>query len=81
MRDEKDILEALRICSDYSNECVGCLYREIRNGCDALNQDALELIIKLQSENEALKAELTAAQQAINAMRTRMREQEVPLDV
>lgn len=64
MKNEKDILEALKKCCDPDNDCRECPYRKMHAGCDVLEQDALDLIIKLQKENESLKAELTAAQQA-----------------
>lgn len=71
--DEKDILEALKMCCDPDNDCHECPYRKMHAGCYVLDQDALNLIIKLQSENESLKAELTAAQQAINSMKIKLR--------
>ena len=73
MNDEKDILEALKMCCDPDNDCHECPYRKMHAGCDVLDQDALDLIVKLKSENESLKAELVAAQQAINSMKSKLR--------
>ena len=64
--DEKDILEALKMCCDPDNDCHECPYRKMHAGCDRLEKDALDLIIKLQRENESLNAELTVEKQAIN---------------
>ena len=73
MKDEKDILEALKICCDPDNDCHECPYRKMHAGCDVLAQDALDILTKLQKENESLKAELGAAQQAINSMKSKLR--------
>lgn len=73
MKDEKDILKALKVCSDIDNDCCECPYRKEYAGCDILNQDALDLIIKLKDENESLKAELGAAQRAISCMKSKLR--------
>lgn len=73
MNDEKDILEALKMCCDPNNDCHECHYRKEHVGCDVLDQDALVLIIKLQKENDSLKAQLQAAEQAINTMKAKLR--------
>lgn len=82
MKSAVDVLKMLETCY-FRGGCEGCPYEnlDIESCSRAVAADAIAVLKHLQKENEALKAELTAAQQAINAMKTRMREQEVPLDV
>lgn len=82
MRDAVDVIKMLETCYCRSG-CEGCPYEnlDIESCSRAVAADAIAVLTKLQSENESLKAELTAAQQAINAMKARMMEKEGPLDV
>lgn len=37
MMDEKDILEALKMCCDPDNDCHECPYRKEHAGCEVLD--------------------------------------------
>lgn len=71
----KDVILGLKCCAyphdgescgdcpyNYESQCIGCLA-----------QNALDILTKLRSENESLKAELGAAQLAINSMKSKLR--------
>ena len=75
--------KGLGLCSASNDTkyCWQCPYNCETHCIECLAQNALDILTKLQSENEALKAELTAAQQAINAMKAKLREKEGSLDI
>ena len=57
--------KGLELCSASNDTkyCFQCPYNCETHCIECLAQNALDILIKLQSENEALKAELGAAQQ------------------
>ena len=67
--------KGLGLCcaSDDTKYCWQCPYNSETHCIECLTQDTLDILIKLQKENEALKAELAAAQQAINAAKAKLR--------
>lgn len=72
------VKKGLELCSVYSaaigtRYCSQCPYECERHCIDCLAQDALDILTKLRSENDSLKAELGAAQQAINSMKSKLR--------
>ena len=72
------VKKGLGLCSVYfaagdTRYCSQCPYDCERHCVDCLARDALDILTKLQKENESLKAELTAAQQAINAAKAKLR--------
>lgn len=74
MKDAVDVIEMLETC--YSrNGCEGCPYEnlDLESCSRAAVADAIVALKHLQKENESLKAELTAAQQAINAAKAKLR--------
>ena len=75
--------KGLGLCSASNDTkyCFQCPYNCETHCVECLTQNALDILIKLRSENESLKAELGAAQQAINAMKAKLREKEGPLDI
>lgn len=70
-----DIILGLKCCA-YPHDgeaCVDCPYN-YETGCiGQLAADTLDILTKLKNENESLKAELGAAQQAINSMKSKLR--------
>lgn len=50
--NDNDIIKALEYCL-VSGDCAACMYNE--SHCIALTQDALDLINRLEAENEKLK--------------------------
>lgn len=82
MKTVAEVSKALDKCF-FSLGCQDCPYENLDSeSClKTAVSDAIDILTKLQSENESLKAELTAAQQAINAMKARMRKKEGLLDV
>jgi len=74
MKDK--LVDGLKRCSDPSNQgfgCSDCPYYSETDCTYGLTRDALDILTKLQKENESLKAELGAAQQAINSMKSKLR--------
>lgn len=74
MKDK--VIEGLKRCSNPSNQgfgCSDCPYLSETECVYGLTRDALDILTKLQSENESLKAELGASQQAINSMKSKLR--------
>lgn len=67
--------KGLGLCSASNDTkyCFQCPYNCETHCIECLSQNALDILIKLKSENESLKAELGAAQQAINSMKTKLR--------
>lgn len=67
--------KGLELCSASNDTkyCWQCPYNCETHCIECLSQNALDILIKLKSENESLKAELTAAQQAINAAKAKLR--------
>lgn len=67
--------KGLELCSASNDTkyCWQCPYNCETHCIECLSQNALDILIKLKSENESLKAELAAAQQAINAAKAKLR--------
>ena len=67
--------KGLGLCSASNDTkyCFQCPYNCETHCIECLAQNALDILTKLKSENEALKAELGAAQQAINSMKSKLR--------
>lgn len=67
--------KGLGLCSASNDTkyCFQCPYNCETHCIECLSQNALDILTKLQKENESLKAELTAAQQAINAAKAKLR--------
>lgn len=65
----------LGLCSASNDTkyCFQCPYNCETHCIECLAQNALDILTKLRSENESLKAELGAAQQAINSMKNKLR--------
>lgn len=65
----------LGLCSASNDTkyCFQCPYNCETHCIECLAQNALDILTKLRSENESLKAELGAAQQAINSMKSKLR--------
>ena len=73
MKNAVDVIKVLETCF-YRDGCKDCPYEnlDIESCSRAAVADAIDVMKKLQSENEALKAELIAAQQAINSMKSKL---------
>ena len=67
--------KGLELCSASNDTkyCWRCPYNCETHCIECLAQNALDILTKLQSENESLKAQLGAAQQAINAAKAKLR--------
>ena len=67
--------KGLGLCSASNDTkyCWQCPYNCETHCIECLSQNALDILIKLQSENKALKEELDAAQQEINSMKSKLR--------
>lgn len=67
--------KGLGLCSASNDTkyCWQCPYNCEMHCIECLSQNALDILIKLQSENKALKEELDAAQQEINSMKSKLR--------
>ena len=67
--------KGLELCSASNDTkyCFQCPYNCETHCIECLAQNALDILTKLQSENEALKAQLQAAEQAINTMKAKLR--------
>ena len=67
--------KGLGLCSASNDTkyCWQCPYNCETHCIECLTQNALDILIKLRSENDSLKAELGAAQQAINSMKSKLR--------
>ena len=67
--------KGLGLCSASNDTkyCFQCPYNCETHCIECLSQNALDILTKLRSENESLKAELGAAQQAINSMKSKLR--------
>lgn len=67
--------KGLGLCSASNDTkyCFQCPYNCETHCIECLSQNALDILIKLRSENESLKAQLQAAQQAINSMKSKLR--------
>lgn len=67
--------KGLGLCSASNDTkyCFQCPYNCETHCIECLAQNALDILTKLKSENESLKAELNAAQQAINSMKSKLR--------
>ena len=59
--------------SNDTKYCFQCPYNCETHCIECLAQNALDILTKLRSENDSLKAELGAAQQAINSMKSKLR--------
>lgn len=64
---------ALCSASNDTKYCWQCPYNCETHCIECLAQNALDILTKLRSENEALKAELGEAQQRINSMKAKLR--------
>ena len=69
------IEKGLELCSASNDTkyCFQCPYNCETHCIECLAQNALDVLIKLQSENEALKAQIQAAEQTINTMKAKLR--------
>jgi hypothetical protein len=67
--------KGLGLCSASNDTkyCWQCPYNYETHCIECLSQNALDILTKLKSENESLKAELGAAQQAINSMKSKLK--------
>ena len=67
--------KGLGLCSASNDTkyCFQCPYNCETHCIECLAQNALDILTKLRSENDSLKAELGAAQQAINSMKSKLR--------
>ena len=67
--------KGLGLCSASNDTkyCWQCPYNCETHCIECLSQNALDILTKLKSENESLKAELGAAQQAINNMKSKLK--------
>lgn len=67
--------KGLELCSASNDTkyCFQCPYNCETHCIECLAQNALDILTKLQSENEALKAQLQAAEQVINTMKAKLR--------
>ena len=67
--------KGLGLCSASNDTkyCFQCPYNCETHCIECLAQNAFDILTKLKSENESLKAELGAAQQAINSMKSKLR--------
>ena len=74
MKTVAEVSKALNKCF-FSLGCQDCPYENLdAESCQkGAVSDTIDILTKLQSENEALKAELGAAQQAINSMKSKLR--------
>lgn len=74
MKTVVEVNKALDKCF-FSLGCQDCPYEDLDSeSClKTAVSDAINILTKLQSENESLKAELGAAQQAINSMKGKLR--------
>jgi len=70
-----DVILELKCCAHpHDGEACGDCPYNYETGCiGQLAADTLDILEKLKSENESLKAELGAAQQAINSMKSKLR--------
>ena len=70
-----EVEKGLELCSASNDTkyCFQCPYNCETHCIECLAQNALDILTKLQSENEALKAQLQAAEQAINTMKAKLR--------
>lgn len=69
------VKEGLGLCSASNDTkyCWKCPYNSETHCIECLAQNTLDILTKLQKENDSLKAELGAAQQAINSMKSKLR--------
>jgi len=67
--------KGLGLCSASNDTkyCWQCPYNCETHCIECLSQNALDILTKLKSENESLKAELGVAQQAINNMKSKLK--------
>lgn len=74
MKNAADVIKVLETCF-YRDGCKDCPYEnlDIESCSRAVAADAIAVLKHLQKENESLKAELGAAQQAINSMKSKLR--------
>ena len=56
---DEEIVKALEHClnGDYKTKCKDCPYDNSENYCQAMDRDVLDLIHRLQAENEQLKCD------------------------
>lgn len=73
MKDAVDIIKMLEACYSRS-DCEGCPYEylTIESCSRSVTKDAIDILKHLQKENESLKAELNAAHQAINILKSKL---------
>jgi len=67
--------KGLGLCSASNDTkyCWQCPYNCETHCIECLSQNALDILTKLKSENESLKAELGATQQMINSMKSKLK--------
>lgn len=70
-----DVILGLKCCAHpHDGEACGDCPYNYETGCiGQLAADTFDILTKLRNENESLKAELGAAQQAINSMKSKLR--------
>lgn len=73
MKDAVDIIKMLETCYSRS-DCADCPYEylTIESCSRSITADAIDVLKHLQKENESLKAELNAAHQAINILKSKL---------
>lgn len=74
MKTVAEVNKTLNKCF-FSLGCQDCPYENLDSeSClKTAVSDTIDILTKLQSENESLKVELTASQQAINSMKSKLR--------
>ena len=73
MNDKVEKGLALCSASNDTKYCPQCPYNCETHCIECLAQNALDILFKLRSENEALKAELGETKQEINSMKVKLR--------
>ncbi len=78
-----DVILGLKCCAHpHDGEACGDCPYNYETGCiGQLAADTLDILEKLKSENEALKAQLQATEQAIHVFKVKLREKEGLLNV
>lgn len=75
---KEDIKKALEFCGVINSPCVNCPYKNVENCYNTLNNDALALIIKQESEIEQLRTTLgqcnTELNSALESLKSQCRE-------